>query len=46
MINSLEEAKHDQQREIAAPPTHTELPAELTRTREALGQLAKHLERE
>ena len=45
VINSLEEAKHDRLQEIAAPPTHAELLAELSRTREALGRLEERLER-
>ncbi|MDE0622824.1 MAG: ion transporter [Bryobacterales bacterium] len=45
VINSLEGAKHDRLQEIAAPPTHAELLAELSRTREALGRLEERLER-
>ena len=45
VINSLEEAKHDRLQEIAEPPTRAEVLAELSRTREKLGQLQKRLER-
>lgn len=45
VINSLEEAKRDRQQVIAAPPTQAELLAELSRTKEALGQLEERLER-
>ena len=45
VINSLDEAKHDRLQEIAAPPTQSELLAELSRTREALGRLQERLER-
>ncbi len=46
VINSLDEAKHDRLQEVAAPPTHAELLAELSRTREALGRLRERLERD
>ena len=45
VINSLEEAKHDRLQEIAEPPTRAEVLAELSRTREKLGQLQERLER-
>ena len=45
VINSLDEAKQDRLRELAAPPTHAELLAELSRTRDALARLQDRLER-
>jgi voltage-gated sodium channel len=45
VINNLEEAKHDRLQAIAAPPSHAEVLAELSRTREQLGQLQERLER-
>ncbi|MCY4506002.1 MAG: ion transporter [Acidobacteria bacterium] len=45
VINSLDEAKQDRLRELAAPPTHAELLAELSRTRDALAGLEERLER-
>ena len=44
VINSLDEAKQDRLQELAAPPTHAELLAELSRTREALARLQERLE--
>ena len=46
VINSLDEAKHDRLREIAVPPTHGELLAELSLMREALERLQERLERD
>lgn len=45
VINSLEEAKHERLQEIPAPPTHAEVLAELSQTREKLGLLQERLER-
>ena len=45
VINSLDEAKQDRLRELAAPPTHKELMAELSRTRDTLARLQERLER-
>ncbi len=46
VINSLEEAKHDRPQEIAVPPSHAELVAEVSRTRKALERLEERLERD
>ena len=45
VINSLDEAKQDRLRELATPPTHAELLAELSRTRDTLARLQDRLER-
>ncbi len=45
VINSLDEAKQDRLRGLAAPPTHKELMAELSRTRDTLARLQERLER-
>ena len=45
VINSLDEAKQDRLRELSAPPTHAELLAELSRTRNALARLQERIER-
>ena len=46
VLNSLDEAKHDRLQDIAAPPTHAEPVAELSRSREALERLLERVERD
>ena len=43
VLNSLEEAKHGGQQEIAASPTDAEVVTELQRTKEALERLQERL---